>query len=449
MTQKEQFGRFGAIMAMAGSAVGLGNLWRFPYLLGEYGGAAFLMVYLVCALLIALPIFFCEFIIGRRSGANCMGAFRVLSDKKGLWNKIGFLSVLTCTLIFSYYSVIGGWCVEYFFKACTFSFDASMSSDDLSDVFSDFVTSVWPPIFGFVMFAAMTCFIVSRGVKSGIERFGKVAMPVLALVIVAIAVYVSLLPGAENGYRYMFETDFSKIDSSVIMAALGQSFFSLSLGCGCIITYSSYIKKEDNIMFHSVGTTIIDIVFAMIAGCAIMPAVFAFGVNPGAGPSLVYEALPFIFSRMPAGNFVAIVFFGALLVATLTSSISMCEVGVAYLTQEKGMSRNKSVTIILAIAMAIGSLCSLSFGPLSKVQIFGKSIFDACDSFASNVLMIVGAMFIVLFVGWRMKRSDVYDEFISGGLKPRNSRIFGCVYFIIRYIAPVAILVIFLTGLFL
>lgn len=447
MNQKEQFGRFGAIMAMAGSAVGLGNLWRFPYLLGEYGGAAFLFVYLVCALLIALPIFFCEFIVGRRSGMSSTGAFRFLSDNKGIWKHVGILHVLTCVLILCFYSVIGGWCIEYFFKACTFSFGSHMSSADLSTVFTDFVSSVWPPIIGFVLFSIVTCYIVKKGVKSGIERFGKVAMPMLAVVIIAIAAYVSLLPGASEGYRYMFEADFSKLNHSVLLAALGQSFFSLSLGCGCIITYSSYVSRKDNIIFHSLGTTLIDIIFAMIAGCAIMPAVFAFGVNPGSGPSLVYETLPFIFSRMPAGNFVAIVFFGALLVATLTSSISMCEVGVAYLTQERGVTRKRAVLVIFAIVMAVGSLCSLSFGPLASWKILDMSIFDFCDSLSSNFLMTMGALILVLFVGWRMKRSDVYDEFISGGAKQKNGKFFPLVWFLIRYVAPLAILVIFIEGL--
>ncbi len=443
MKEREQFGRFGAIMAMAGSAVGLGNLWRFPYLLGEHGGAAFLIVYLVCALCIALPIFFCEFIIGRRSGANCHGAFKTLCPEKKLWHSTGILNTLTCAIIMSFYCVIGGWCIEYFFKACIFDFDAKMTQEAISTTFTDFVTSIWPPLLGFLIFAVMTCMIVMRGVKSGIERFGKVAMPILCFVIVAIAVYVAFLPGSEAGYRYMFDCDFSKITPKVCLAALGQSFFSLSLGCGCIITYSSYVKRKENILFHSIGTTLIDILFAIIAGCAIMPAVFAFDVNPGAGPSLVYETLPFIFTRMPAGNVVAIVFFGALLVATLTSSISMCEVVVAEVTEERKMSRRKASTLLLIFVLVLGGLCSLSFGPLSDVKLFDKTVFDFCDYVSSNFLMIIGALLIVFFVGWKMKREDVLDEFTSGGEKKKNEKFFGFTYFLIKYIAPVAIIVIF------
>lgn len=447
MKEREEFGRFGALMAMAGSAVGLGNLWRFPYLLGEYGGAAFLIIYLACALLIALPIFFGEFIIGRRSGLNCMGAFNKLSGGKGQWKHAGLLFVATCTLILSYYSVIGGWCIEYFFKACTFSFEPDMSSEDLAGMFNSFVSSVWSPLLGFVFFVAITGHIVSRGVKSGIERFGKIAMPILAFIVVTMAVYVYFLPGSHVGYSYMFKADFSKLDGSVILAALGQSFFSLSLGCGCIITYASYMKKGENIVYHSVSTTLVDIFFALIAGCAIMPAVFAFGVDPSAGPSLVYETLPFIFSRMPMGSVVGIIFFGMLLVATITSSISMCEVGTAYLVQEKGISRRKASMIICAISLVLGTVCSLSFGPLSGYTIGGKIIFDIFDICASNFLMIAGALLVVLFVGWKLKRSDVYDEFISGGKKKKNAVYFGLTYFLIRYVAPLAVLVIFIQGL--
>lgn len=447
MKKEEKFGKFGAVMAMAGSAVGLGNMWRFPYLLGEYGGAAFLMVYLACAMLIALPIFACEFVIGRRSGMNCMGAFRALSDGKGIWGGCGMLFVVTCTIILSFYSVIGGWSLEYFFKACTFTFHEGISSDELSGIFSGFVSSIWPSLTGFLMFVWLTVYIVRKGIKSGIERFGKVAMPVLALIVVAIAVYVFMLPGSLAGYEYMFKADFSKLNGSVILAALGQSFFSLSLGCGCIITYASYVSKKDDMIKHSIGITVIDIIFALISGCAIMPAVFSFGLDPQAGPSLVYETLPYIFSRMPFGGIVAIVFFGALLVATVTSSISMCEVGVAYLSQERGYSRRKSCRIIGLCTILLGSLCSLSFGPLSHLTLMGKNIFDMCDSLSSNLLMIAGALLTVYFVGWKMKREDVYDEMVGRGTAKSHAPFFKCIYFLVRYVCPAAILVIFIQGL--
>lgn len=445
MENRENFGRFGALMAMAGSAVGLGNLWRFPYLLGENGGAAFLIIYIACAFLIALPIFIAEFTVGRRSGANCFGSFAALAPGTK-WKWVGLFGIVTPMLIVSFYSVIGGWSVEYLFKACTFQFSSDATQEELSRVFSDFSTSVWAPLLGHTIFLGTTAFVVMRGVKKGIESFGKIAMPTLFFIVLAIAVYVLFQPGAAAGYSYLFKPDFSKISFSTVSVALGQAFFSMSLGCGCILTYSSYVKKKDNMLRHCVSTTCLDLLFALIAGCAIMPAVFAYGLNPGAGPSLVYETLPFIFSRMPGSNFIAIIFFVALLVAALTSQISMFEVGAAYLVEEKKMSRRKACTLIFCGTWVAGCLCCLSFGPLNFVKLGGKTIFDLLDFISSDYLMTLGSLFTVLFVGWKMRRSDVYDEFTSGGAHSSAARWFKLMYFLIRYLAPAAILFIFICG---
>ena len=446
MDSRENFGRFGALMAMAGSAVGLGNLWRFPYLLGENGGGAFLIVYIAVAFLLALPIFFAEFIIGRRSSTNCFGAFRKLAPGTK-WQWLGLLSILVPLIIVSYYSVVGGWTIQYLLRACCFDFSPDVSQEQLSSVFSDFVSSVWPPLLGFVVFLGTSALIVLRGVKKGIERFGKIAMPVLFFIVIAMAVYVLTIDGAFQGLKYLFTPDFSKITPHVVSAALGQSFFSMSLGCGCIMTYASYVRKKDDMVAHCAGTSVLDLTFAVIAGCAIMPAVFAFGVNPSAGPSLVYETLPFIFSRMALGNVVAIVFFVALLVAALTSEISMFEAVTAYLTEEKKLSRARAVGIVFTVGLVLGGLCSLSFGPLSDFKVAGKILFDFLDSFCSDYLMTLGALMIVIFVGWKMKKEDVFDEFTSGGIYPLSVRIFKPVYFTIRYIAPVVILTIMISGL--
>lgn len=445
MEKRENFGRFGALMAMAGSAVGLGNLWRFPYLLGENGGAAFLLVYIACAFLIALPIFVSEFIVGRRSGANCFGAFSVLAPGSK-WKWIGIFGVITPMIIVSFYSVIGGWSVEYLFKACTFQFSGEATQEELSRVFADFSTSVWAPLFGHTLFLGTTAFVVMRGVKQGIESFGKVAMPVLFFIVLAMAIYILFQPGAMAGYSYLFKPDFSKISFDTVSVALGQAFFSMSLGCGCILTYSSYVRKKDNLLRHCVSTTVLDMLFAIIAGCAIMPAVFAYGLNPAAGPSLVYETLPFIFSKMPLSNTIAIVFFVALLVAALTSQISMFEVGVAFLMEERKLSRKKASAIIFALTWVAGSICCLSFGPLNDVRVGGKTIFDLFDFISSDYLMTLGALCTVLFVGWRLGKSDVYDEFTSGAMQPTTAKWFPLFYFLIRYIAPLAIIFIFVSG---
>jgi NSS family neurotransmitter:Na+ symporter len=273
-------------------------------------------------------------------------------------------------------------------------------------------------------------------------------MPLLFIIVVGIAVYAVTLPGAMAGVDYLFKPDFSKINADAIASALGQAFFSLSLGFGTIMTYASYVSKKENIMFQSAATAVSDLIFALIAGTAIMPAVFAFGINPQAGPGLVFETLPFVFGQMPAGGLIAILFFVALLVAALTSSISMLEVAVAYLVEEKKFSRLGACALLFVICWVIGAVCSLSFGPLSHIQIRGGNIFDFLDSLSSNVLMTLGSLFTVIFVGWRLKKTDVYDEFTNGGTLSRNSKIFGVLWFLIRYIAPVAIIAIFISGIF-
>ena len=445
---RDSFGsKFGALVAMAGSAVGLGNLWRFPYLVGENGGAAFIIVYILICFLICLPIFVSEFVIGRRSQKNAYAAFRDLSGGSA-WRWVGLFTVIVPLIVLSYYSVIGGWSVDYLFKSLSFPFDGDVSQAAMSTMFSSLVSSTWAPLIGHTLFLLATTLIVVTGVKDGIEKFSKVMMPILFLLVVAIAIYSVTLPGAAAGIEYLFRPDFSKIDAKACAAALGQAFFSLSLGFGTIMTYASYVSKKDNIMNQSVATAVSDLTFALIAGTAIMPAVFAFGIDPQSGPGLVFETLPYVFGQMPAGGIVAILFFLALLVAALTSSISMLEVAVAYLVEEKGVSRIKACGILFIICWAVGAICSLSFGPLSHVQIAGGNIFDFFDNLSSNILMTLGSLFTVLFVGWTLKKTDIYDEFTNGGTLSRNAGLFGLLWFLIRYVCPVAIIAIFISGLF-
>ena len=444
---RESFGsRFGALVAMAGSAVGLGNLWRFPYLVGENGGAAFIIVYIALSFLICLPIFISEFVIGRRSQKNAFAAFRDLSGG-GIWSAVGLFTIIVPLVVLSYYSVIGGWSIEYIVKSLTFSFTGNDSQTAMSTMFSSFVSNPWLPLICHTGFLLATTIIVVVGIKDGIEKFSKVMMPILFFIVIAIAIYSLTLPGASKGVDYLFNPDFSKIDAKACAAALGQAFFSLSLGFGTIMTYASYVDKKENILFQSTSTAISDLMFALIAGVAIMPAVFAFGLNPQSGPGLVFETLPYVFSQMPAGGIVAILFFIALLVAALTSSISMLEVAVAYLVEERKFSRIGACVTLFAVCWIVGALCSLSFGPLSNIQIGGRGLFDFFDNLSSNVLMTLGSLFTVLFVGWRLKKTDIYDEFTNGGTLSTNARIFGILWFLIRYVAPVAIIVIFLTNL--
>ena len=444
---RDSFGsRFGALVAMAGSAVGLGNLWRFPYLVGENGGAAFIIIYILLSFVICLPIFISEFVIGRRSQKNAFAAFRDLSGGSA-WRWVGLFTIIVPLVVLSYYSVIGGWSVEYLLKSVSFSFTGEASQSVFHSMFTDFVSSTWAPLIAHTAFLLVTTLIVIVGIKDGIEKFSKVMMPLLFFMVVAIAIYSMTLPGASAGLDYLFNPDFSKITGKAIAAALGQAFFSLSLGFGTIMTYASYVSKKENIMFQSAATAVSDLMFAMIAGMAIMPAVFAFGLNPQSGPGLVFETLPFVFGQMPAGGVVAILFFLALLVAALTSSISMLEVAVAYLVEEKKFSRLWACVVLFALCWVVGAICSLSFGPLSDIKIDGGNIFDFFDNLSSNILMTLGSLLTVLFVGWRLKKTDVYDEFTNGGTLSRNARIFGVLWFLIRYVCPLAIAAIFISGL--
>ena len=445
--KRDSFGsRFGALVAMAGSAVGLGNLWRFPYLVGENGGAAFIIVYVILSFAICLPIFVSEFVIGRRSQKNAYSAFRDLSGGSA-WRWVGLFTIIVPLIVLSYYSVIGGWSIEYLLKSLTFSFTGGESQSALSTMFSDFVSSAWGPLLVHTGFLLVTTLIVMVGIKDGIEKFSKVMMPMLFFIVIGIAIYSMTLPGAKAGLDYLFNPDFSKINGKAIAAALGQAFFSLSLGFGTIMTYASYVDKKENPLFQSVATASSDLLFALVAGMAIMPAVFAFGISPQTGPGLVFETLPYVFGQMPAGGFIAILFFLALLVAAVTSSISMLEVAVAYLVEEKKISRIWACVILFAICWVVGAVCSLSFGPLSHIKIDGGNIFDFFDNLSSNILMTLGSLLTVLFVGWRLKKTDVYDEFTNGGTLSTNARIFGVLWFLIRYICPLAIILIFVSGL--
>ena len=451
MKERENFGsRMAVIMAFAGSAIGLGNIWRFPYLVGQDGGAAFVIIYVIATLVISLPIFFAESIIGRRTGANCRGAFISLGEGTK-WPYLGFLMVFTPLWIVSYYSVVGGWSLEYLVQALRLDFIHS-APEAVSGSFERFISRTWAPLAFHLAFLGMTVAIVALGVKSGIEKFSKICLPVLFALVVLIAVYSLTLPGAQKGVAYLFKPDFSKLTFRSCLDALGQSFFSLSLGMGIIITYSSYVSKQENLFVSGAGTAVSDVLFALLAGVAIMPAVFAAGIEPGSGPGLIFDTLPYIFARMGLeapviSSIAAVLFFLTILFAALTSSVSLIEVGVAYLTEERGFKRGWACVVLFALTGALGVLCSLSFGPLANVKVLGMGFFDLFDTLASNVLLTIGGLLVVLFVGWKMSREDVFDEFTNGGTKKRNVRMFNFFYFLIRYVAPVGVAVLFISNL--
>ncbi len=447
--KREKFGgRLAVILAMAGSAIGLGNIWRFPYMVGEHGGAAFVFIYILSTVLISLPVFLAEVMIGRRSHTNARDAFARLSRHHPFWQVAGYLTILIPTLIASYYSVIGGWSVEYFVKSCSMSF-VHAAPDQVSGQFVQFVSSSWTPVLMHLVFLGACVGVVAGGVKSGIEKFSKVSLPVLFVLILFILIYSVTLPGAGAGVSYLLKPDWSELTPRTFAYAMGQSFFSLSLGMGAIITYGSYVSKQENILATSTGTAVSDLLFAMLAGFAIMPAVFAAGIEPGAGPGLIFQTVPYVFSKMGArlpvlSGVVSVLFFLAIIVAAMTSLISLVEVGVSFLMERYGMSRGRGCLVVFAVCGTLGTLCSLSFGPLADATVAGMRIFDLLDWLCSNVLLLVMALLSVLFVGWVLPRRVVRDEFTNGGTV--NERIFPAVYFLIRWVAPVAVVVIFFTN---
>ncbi|MCI1640198.1 MAG: sodium-dependent transporter [Bacteroidales bacterium] len=448
--ERESFaGRFSVIMAFAGSAIGLGNIWRFPYMVGQYGGAAFVLIYIIASLFLSLPIFLSESVIGRSARSNAFGAMSVLAPKSRVWKSFGYLFILTPMIVVSYYSVIGGWSLDYLCKACTLGF-VRTDAANINEIFGNFISTPWKPLLFHVLFLSISILIVFLGVKTGIEKFSKISIPLLFAMIVVITVYSLSLPGAREGVEYLVKPDFSKVTPATFSYALGQSFYSLSLGMGIIITYSSYVSKKENILVTGFGTAVSDLLFAILASFAIMPAVFSVGIEPNAGPGLIFRTLPFIFSKMGESlpyisSLVAVIFFLTVLVAALTSSISLLEVGVAYLIEEKHLSRKTACLVVYLSTGVLGMLSSLSFGPLSGVRILGKPVFDFLDAFSSNILMTAGALAAVIFVGWKMNKKVVRDELTNGGSLKMNSGLFGVVYFLIKYAAPLAVIAILIS----
>lgn len=449
--KRESFGSaFTFIMAMAGSAIGLGNIWRFPYMVGEHGGGAFIVAYIICSLFIAVPCFVCESLIGRRARSGAFGAFGKLAPGTP-WKWMGALCVFGSFVVVSYYCVVGGWSLDFLLRSLSGQMGAG-DPEAATGIFSHMAASPWESVLMLILFFLTTALIVLGGVKKGIEKFTKISTPLLFVIMVAMVVFSVSLPGSGSGVKYLIKPDFSKLDASGWAAALGQAFYSMSLGIGTVLIYSSFMKKEDSILRSGIWTSVFDTGFALISGFAIMPAVFAAGIAPGAGPSLVYETLPYIFAQMGIespvlGYAVTLAFFLAILVAALTSSISLFDVCVEHAVEHFGCKRWQGVLVFLIPGLALGILCALSFGLLGDAKLFGLTIFDVCDYASSNIIMTLGALAFVLFVGWKMKKADVLDELTSGGTVRLGAGTFNALYFLIRWIIPVIILIIFVSNL--
>lgn len=434
----------GAIAAAAGSAIGLGNIWRFPYTVGQNGGGAFLLVYLVFVFLIGVPIMMSEFVIGRRSQRNTVGAFRTLGPQYRKWTFVGVLGILAAFLIYSFYSTVAGWTLNYVFLSGSGSM-AGKSPEEISNVFSAFTSSTAGPLLCQGIFVLLTALIIMMGVQKGIEKCTKVLMPVLFVLMLLLCVRSLTLPGAGEGMKFLFEPDFSRLTGGSILSALGQALFSLSIGMGALITYGSYIRKEDNLFKTGLCVATADTGIALLAGIAIFPAVFAFGMSPASGPSLVYEVLPNVFNSMPMGGLFAVLFFLLLSIAALTSTISLLEIVVLWAVEELHLKRTAATLLVSLLIFALGSLCTLSFGQLSGCRILGLGFFDLLDKLTATYMMPIGALCITLFLGWRYPKAEVCDELTNQGrLKAGYFRFF---YFSLRYIAPLALAIILILGI--
>ncbi len=432
--------RLGFILAAAGSAIGLGNIWKFPYLAGENGGAVFLILYLGFVFTIGLSIMLAELAIGRTTQRNPVGAFKTL--KRGPWTAVGAMGVFAGFFILSFYSVVGGWTFAYAFKSAT-GLLATQDIKILGNAFGGFISNPIEPLIYHALFMVITITIVLRGVDIGIERTCRILMPLLFILILVLCIRSLTLPGADVGITFFLEPDFSKISGTMITSALGHAFFSLSLGMGAMITYGSYLSNKVNLPHAALWVTSLDSIIAVMAGFMILPAVFAFGYDPAAGPGLTFITLPAVFSQIPGGMFFGTLFFILLAVAALTSAISLIEVVVAYLIDEKKLSRTRAAIVSGSTIFLLGVPSSLSLGIWSDFTIAGKNIFDIMDYLASNIMLPAGGIFIALFAGWVAFPKIMNDS--EGGIQ--DFRWASIWQIICRYIAPAAIAVILISGL--
>jgi len=440
---RDNFGsKIGIVLATAGSAVGLGNVWRFPYMTGQNGGAVFILVYLGCIVLLGIPGMVSEFIVGRHSQANAARAYASFTHSRA-WGLVGILGILTSTIILGFYAVVAGWCLQYL----GVSLLAQLQGDAafVKSYFQQFSSDPVKPALLGVAFILITHFIVVRGVKRGIERASKLLMPLLFLLLVVIVVASCSLPGAMEGVTFLLKPDLSKLSSHVFLEALGQAFFSLSLGTACLCTYASYFSRGIHLLQSASQIAIVDFFIALLSGLMIFPAAFSVGVQPDSGPSLIFITLPNVFQQafsfMPVlGYVISLMFYALLVFAALTSTISMHEIGTAFFHEELKMKRSNAAWILTVVCSVIAVFCSLSVGR-SEIALFGMPLMDFCDYVTAQVMLPAGALLTSVLVGWFASKALVRDEFTNWETSPGKSLF--CSYLIcVRFIVPVCILLI-------
>ncbi len=443
--ERSNFGsKMGMILATAGGAVGLGNVWRFPYMTGENGGAAFILIYVCCVLVLGIPCMISEFIIGRHGASNTFRAYAKVSDGSA-WKYVGLLGVLTGFLITGYYAVVSGWCLQYVYASVM----GELRGDPafVKTYFEAFSTDPVRPIFWTAAILLFAHFVIIHGVRGGIERASKLMMPTLFVLLLVIVVASCLLPDASRGVEFLFRPDFTKVDKGVFLGALGQSFYSLSIAMGCICTYASYYSRQTNLLNSALQVSLVDTAVAVLAGLMIFPAAFSVGVNPDSGPSLIFITLPNVFNQAFAGMpllgwIVSLLFYALLSMAALTSLISLHEVSTSFFYEELHITRRRGAMLVTASTIVIGGFCSLSLGAVDGLQVAGRSLFDLFDFVTGQVFLPVGGFLTCLFLGWFVPRRLVRDEFTNWGTL--SGRFFGAYLFLVRYVCPLAILCIFL-----
>ena len=450
MSNRGSFGsKIGVVLAAAGSAVGLGNVWRFPTEVGNNGGAAFILIYLFSVFFIGVPVMVSEFVIGRNTHANTITAFRKLAPKT--WWRIGGIEgVFVAFFISCYYIVVSGWTLHY----TVASFLNRLSGDqDYKAFFNSFVSNPWEPIIYTVVFMLMTHFVIVRGVERGIERFSKLMMPMLLLIIAVLVICSFSMSGFAEGITYLLRPDFSKVTPSVVLSAVGQAFYSLSLAMGCLCTYASYFGPNTSLMKTAMSVSVIDTCVAILCGFIIFPAVFSVpGVEPGEGPGLVFITLPHVFNiafhSVPLIGFLfSSLFYLLLLLSALTSAISLHEPVTAYIHEEWHVSRHRAAGMVTAGCILLAIACSLSMGVWNGFRVGGLCLFDLFDFVSAKIILPLGGIIICLFVGWRLDRQLVYNEVTNNG--SLRIRLFRLYIFLVRWVAPLAISIIFINELFL
>lgn len=429
----------GFVLAAAGAAVGLGNVWKFPYLTALHGGGTFLFAYILMLLFLGIPVLVTEMVLGRRGKLDPVGTYSKLSGGSGFWKFVGYVAVSVNFIVLSFYSVVGGWITNYMFQYITGGIKG-----DIVEYFGGFVSNPYSPLLWYALFMGMTIYIVAQGVSSGIERASNIMMPTLFLLFIILAIRAVTLPGAIEGIKYYLLPDFSKLSGTTFLMAMGQVFFSLNIGAGCTMTYASYLSDDENIPKMSLQVPLLDFLAAFLAGIIIIPSVFAFNLDPAAGPPLLFITMPFVFGNMPLGVLFGLMFFVLMLFAALTSSISMLEVNTAFLVDNYKIDRKKAALTAGFFIFLLGIPSSLAQGVLSNFAIFGLDFLSAMDFLASYILMPFGAFMMTIFLVRVLGLDEAINEATNEGTIPFKIKVLWS--FLVKYVVPIIIILVFLSS---